>query len=339
MIFADKLVQLRKKSGWSQEELAAQMGVSRQSVSKWESAQSIPDLERIVRLSKLFGVSVDFLIKDELEPEDEASPRSVGTLEIGETSDTPARVVSLEEANEFLEMRAKSAAPIALGVLLCVLSSAPLVVLASWSEASNAPLSEDAASGLGVSVILLAVAVAVAIFLYNGIKLKHFEYLKTERIETAYGITGMVNERKARFRDTYTKSVIVAVVLFILSAVPLLMVSLFVPESNSLAQGLTIAVLLVLVGIGAYLLVRVGIIWGSYNLLLQEDDYTPENKRRQPIVDAMVLSYWMVCLAIYLGYSLISGNWEQSWIVFAVAGVLFPVVKVITKAIADKRIR
>lgn len=53
MIFADKLVLLRKKSGWSQEELAEQMNVSRQSVTKWESAQSIPELEKIVRLSNL----------------------------------------------------------------------------------------------------------------------------------------------------------------------------------------------------------------------------------------------------------------------------------------------
>mgnify|MGYP001775239831 CR=1 FL=1 len=64
MIFAEKLVQLRKKAGWSQEELAAQMNVSRQSVSKWEGAQSIPDLEKIIRLSKLFNVSTDYLLKD-----------------------------------------------------------------------------------------------------------------------------------------------------------------------------------------------------------------------------------------------------------------------------------
>ena len=64
MIFADKLIQLRKKSGWSQEELAEQMGVSRQSISKWEGAQSIPDLEKIIRLAKLFSVSVEWLLDD-----------------------------------------------------------------------------------------------------------------------------------------------------------------------------------------------------------------------------------------------------------------------------------
>ena len=67
MIFADKLIQLRKKSGWSQEELAGQMNVTRQSVSKWEGAQSIPDLEKMIRLSELFGVSLDYLLKDNIE--------------------------------------------------------------------------------------------------------------------------------------------------------------------------------------------------------------------------------------------------------------------------------
>lgn len=63
MIFADKLIQLRKKAGWSQEELAEQMNVTRQSVSKWEGAQSVPDLKKIIRLSELFGVSTDYCLK------------------------------------------------------------------------------------------------------------------------------------------------------------------------------------------------------------------------------------------------------------------------------------
>ena len=67
MIFADKVVQLRKKSGWSQEELAEKLNVTRQSVSKWEGAQSIPDLEKILQLAQIFGVSTDYLLKDELD--------------------------------------------------------------------------------------------------------------------------------------------------------------------------------------------------------------------------------------------------------------------------------
>ena len=65
MILADKIIDLRKKNGWSQEELAEKLGVTRQSVSKWEGAQSVPDLQRILDMSRLFGVSTDYLLKDE----------------------------------------------------------------------------------------------------------------------------------------------------------------------------------------------------------------------------------------------------------------------------------
>ena len=90
MIFADKLIDLRKKSGWSQEELAEKLNVSRQAVSKWEGAQSIPDMNRIIQLSELFGVSTDYLLKDNLE---QAEPTQ------GNDEVNSSRTVSMEEAN------------------------------------------------------------------------------------------------------------------------------------------------------------------------------------------------------------------------------------------------
>ena len=64
MTFSDKLIALRRKAGWSQEELAERLNVSRQSVSKWEGAQSMPDIDKIVQLSSLFSVTTDYLLKD-----------------------------------------------------------------------------------------------------------------------------------------------------------------------------------------------------------------------------------------------------------------------------------
>ena len=64
MNFSDKIISLRKKNGWSQEELAERLGVTRQSVSKWESAQSQPDLSKIIQMSELFSVTTDYLLKD-----------------------------------------------------------------------------------------------------------------------------------------------------------------------------------------------------------------------------------------------------------------------------------
>ena len=72
MNLADKIMAERKKKGWSQEELANQLGVSRQAVSKWESSQSVPDMDKIVALSSYFNITTDYLLKDEIETIDGA---------------------------------------------------------------------------------------------------------------------------------------------------------------------------------------------------------------------------------------------------------------------------
>lgn len=81
MFLADKIINLRKKAGWSQEELAGRLGVTRQSVSKWEGAQSVPDIEKIVQLSRLFSVTTDYLLKDELEEPEPVLVTDAGTQE------------------------------------------------------------------------------------------------------------------------------------------------------------------------------------------------------------------------------------------------------------------
>ena len=95
MILADKIIKLRKKNGWSQEELAEKMKVSRQAVSKWEGAQTIPDLEKILQLGKLFDVTTDYLLKDELEEEEFTD----------NVMDLVLRRVTMAEANEYIKWR------------------------------------------------------------------------------------------------------------------------------------------------------------------------------------------------------------------------------------------
>lgn len=94
MILADKIIRLRKKNGWSQEELAEKMNVSRQAVSKWEGAQTVPDLGKVLQLSQLFGVTTDYLLKDEIEDE-----------EFTDDVENTVKRVTLQEANEFIQWR------------------------------------------------------------------------------------------------------------------------------------------------------------------------------------------------------------------------------------------
>ncbi len=99
MILADKITALRKKAGWSQEELAEQLGVTRQSVSKWEGAQSVPDMDKVVQMSRLFSVTTDFLLKDELSEEEPAPEGGVNHS---------AMQALLEEEDYTRENKAKS---------------------------------------------------------------------------------------------------------------------------------------------------------------------------------------------------------------------------------------
>ncbi len=122
MILAEKITVLRKRNGWSQEDLAEKLGVSRQSISKWESAQSTPDLNRILAMSALFDVSTDTLLKDEEELQE--LPALTGGAELNAEVTTPAkeipeplRSVSMEEANRYLQLKAVASGRIAIGVM------------------------------------------------------------------------------------------------------------------------------------------------------------------------------------------------------------------------------
>lgn len=64
MKFNEKLIELRKQKGLSQDELGNALGVSRQTISKWELGQSYPDFQRLVLLSDYFGLSLNTLVKD-----------------------------------------------------------------------------------------------------------------------------------------------------------------------------------------------------------------------------------------------------------------------------------
>lgn len=72
MTFGKKLLQLRKRDGYTQEELAEMLGVSRQTISRWEMETAVPDSDNLLNISKLFAVSTDYLLNDDFESEGDA---------------------------------------------------------------------------------------------------------------------------------------------------------------------------------------------------------------------------------------------------------------------------
>lgn len=74
---AERLIQLRKEHGFSQEELAAKLGVSRQAVSKWERGEASPDTDNLIALAKLYQISLDELLDHKVEPKEEKEEEKI----------------------------------------------------------------------------------------------------------------------------------------------------------------------------------------------------------------------------------------------------------------------
>ena len=322
MIFADKLIALRKKSGWSQEELAEKLGVTRQSVSKWEGAQSVPDIDKILQLSHLFGVTTDYLLKDEL-----------GEPEYTARDDAPAlRKVTLAQANDYLTQAHANAPKMALATALCVLSPVPLIALGALAEYGY--FRADFATGLGLCTLLVLVAVAVVLFMQCGAAVKPYEFLEKEPIDTEYGVTGLAHERRDAFAVQYNRGNTLGTVLCILCAVPLFAAMMFL-DTDILAAA-AVCLLLVLVACGVHAFVRVGTVQDALNQLLEEGDFTRDAKARKGAIRAVAAAYWLVVVAIFLFYTFGpygNGQPEYSWFIWAIAGVIFAAVMVVMKAV------
>ena len=332
MILADKIIDLRKKNGWSQEDLAEKLDVSRQSISKWESAQAVPDMNKILKLSEIFGVSTDYLLKDEIEPENTQADGYDNT-------DTfmPLRKVSMEEAGRFLDFRNSFASAIALGVMMCIFSPILIVLLNCAVQAGRLSITEGAANGIGLIVLFLLIGGAVALFVINGIKNSPYEYLDNEMIETEYGVDGMARERRDRFKGTFTAQLTTGIVLCVMSAVPVFVVMAVSGEKeNTFYYGVAVAVLLAFVGIGSFLIIRSSIIWGSLQMILEEGSYSRANKEENAKNGNIAGIYWALVTAGYLAYSFLTMKWDRSWIIWPIAGVLYGAIVTILRAVRSK---
>lgn len=324
MIFADKLIALRKKAGWSQEELAQQLGVTRQSVSKWEGAQSAPDLDKVLQLSRLFDVSTDYLLKDELELPDSAPEGAAPAL----------RRVTMEQAARYLELQRRAAPRTALATFLCVISPTVLIALATLSQFSRFGITENAAAGVGLCFLLILVAGAVALFLTCAAQAREFEFLEKEPFETEYGVSGMVRERRKEFEARCSRLNMFGVLLCILSALPLF--AALCSGAEMPAVPLSVCVLLVLVGVGAALFVYAGTYDSAMKKLLEEGEYSRKEKSITSASGIVSTLYWCVVTAIFMIYTFGpngNGQPKYSWVIWAVAGVLYPALLALLRLI------
>ncbi|WP_297816084.1 helix-turn-helix domain-containing protein [uncultured Lactobacillus sp.] len=270
MRLGQKIAELRKKNNLSQETLAEKMNVSRQAVSKWESDQSIPDIEKIVNLSELFGVTTDYLLKSGA-PSFEIKLEDVPV-------DEKLPILSDDLVQKYLSAAKKSSNLRALAAALVVFSPVWIsfgMPLAGFFESNKQLYQIIAMTGYAAAVATLAIAFGLLI--YSLLVMRKFNHLKQQNFdipEQRNKLTSTIEE----FHQTYDKFIVVASILSVLSFIGP-MINGF-SHFSSMGSLITWGITFLILSIALYLFAFYAFQRNYLSLLIKHKKHLPPNLHR-----------------------------------------------------------
>ncbi len=243
MSFGEKLLQLRKEKGYSQEVLADKLSTTRQAVSKWENGQGYPETEKLLMIGNLFEVSIDYLLKES---------------GVQSSSEDRGYYVSQEMAEGYLSHQNKSSRRIATGISLFILAFLPYVML------PKEPV---------VFMFLIILLGAGGVMSLVSAILKddeQYHLLAKEALLLDQGYVKQLTERFNRLKSRYNIGIFIGVGMLTLGA------SAFLLEKKGVSEGLLIPyypIFIVLIAIGAFIMIQITTLWSSYGLLVNNEQY------------------------------------------------------------------
>ena len=290
MAFSENLQFIRAQAGITQEQLAEQLDVSRQSVSKWESGASFPEMDTLLRICDLYNVNLDTLLR--------------GSVEESCVSDT-ARYDDF--MNRFSLRMALSVSGIIAGISLMILLT-------------GLGVSEM----LAVAVFMLIVTVAVVVMVASGIQSDNFRK-KNPIIQDFY-----TEEEKDSFHQKFVWYIAGGVGAILFGVVMLILIFAFLPEREPYESISSALFLLLVAGaVFAFVYGGMQEdkykIW-KYN---RDNNPDPEAKKQLNVIGTACGVIMLAVTAIYVGLGLARGLWATAWWVFPVGGILCGVVSVI----------
>ena len=289
MAFSDNLQFIRAQAGVTQEQLAEQLDVSRQSVSKWESGASFPEMDTLLRICDLYDVNMDTLLR--------------GSVEESRVSDT---VRYDDHMNHFSLQIALSVFAIIAGVALMILLSA-------------LGLSEM----LAVALFMLILTISVVVMVAGGIQHDNFRK-KHPVIQDFY-----TEEEKDAFHQKFVWYIAGGVGAILFGVVLLVGVFAFLSEKEPYESfAAAVFMLLVAGAVFSFIYGGIQEdkykIW-KYN---RDNNPDPESKRRLDLIGAACGVIMLLATAVYVGLGLTRNAWGTAWWLFAVGGILCGVVSV-----------
>lgn len=321
MNISQNLQYLRKRDKITQEELADKLGVSRQSVSKWETGEAYPETDKLITLCDLFGVSLDELMRTDL----------MATVNISEEPKPKAC-----DGGIFAAEMDKFSRAIAAGVFLILFGVAVCVALAGYSYMLEDRYAELVAVMGGV-VVLLFVAVAVFLFIFYGISNDRFkkENPVIERGMSEAQIKAF--SKKFSLMMALLVSGILAGVIFLVTMFALIDAGIVFAANKDAGGCFITSIFLALLSVCVGGLTYYGIQHSKYDLAEynrqtgKELNPSPRSKLKDAICGAVM----MFATALFLVLGFVGGWWHPAWVVFPVGGIICGIIGAIMNAKDD----
>lgn len=315
----ENLRYLRKRDKITQEELADRLGVSRQSVSKWETGEAYPETDKLIALCDIFGVSLDALMRTDLT-----------AVEIKEQPEPIGDGAGLIKAVD------KFSRSIATGVFLILIGVSICVILAGYSFTLEGKSAELTAVMGGV-VVLACVAVAVFLFIFSGMNYDRFK--KESPVISEVFTSEEVKKFTKRFNLAMALLVagILADVVFLVVLTSFIDAGIISVARREEAYCYVTAAFLFVLSIITGLLVYNGIQRTKYYV----DEYNKQTakdinpSRRSKLKDAICGAVMMLATALFLILGFVGGWWHPGWVVFPVGGIICGIVSALMDAKDD----
>lgn len=287
MDFGIRIQNLRKEKGLSQEALAQQLGVSRQAVSKWETGEGYPEMDKIILLSDLFQVSLDYLIKDQSEPKT--------------SDDNNTYFMNSQKIKEYMNLKKRQAFLTAFSVALIILS-VTLPVLSDGTKYDN----------LGAFSMLVVVALAVALLIYTHMSLEHYMQVEKKNIQISFNDLQDLQSKQIHFKSIFGIVIALGVCLIILSTAFIVLIE---DRYDQLAR----AQLFVSVAIAVFMFIYFGIKDSMYRFLVQNKEYIKKEKDEESSLASITMP---LAVIVYLILGFVYEAWHPGWIIFPIVALL-----------------
>lgn len=292
MTFGEKLKVLRKEKGYSQEEFAGLLNVSRQAVSKWESDRGTPETDKLLQISNMFGVTLDYLLKEESSDEN---------------MQTDSYYVSREMIDGFLSYKREQAKKIAVGVGLIVISD----VFSCFSDYRQMLLPFYWGS----------IAIGIAILVWTFFQPKCYQEIFTKVLIFDDTLIKAFREESNRNRKRYVGMIVLSVLLFFFGSEFLFMVE------NTISREVCNALNWFMDAAAVMLLIIAGTSIHAENIITQNAEYIKRKNSRGKFA-WVYIALPITILAVLIGF--ITNAWSPVFpIIFLFCALLVTVCKLL----------